>query len=451
MTALHRYVAKAIDLAGETLMGRYAPLTGAAAQTATASSLAFGGNSEQRYAQWWLWRPGASATADHDKLIDSWAPGTGVFTHSGSAYSDTTATGETLYLLPPDLDPYKVRRACDTAIQQVREWDETIVPVVANVDTHWLADLDWIKDAASIRDVKWNQSPVITRNRYLQKRHTINTSGGFEPDYWTVSNNAAATPFTATTYRGQKTYYNLERSGGTNATLVQTVNALFGGVAGDPPSGETVTAVLVCTPANSSDLNIAVDDVDGAGDSTSTLATTPYQEVTTGISMASTTRALQFTVTAQINNASQQIYEAYACIGAVTDDVRRDTFRSYPVPSNMYHFEQGGPLRIHHPPGMGTPGQFIICSERPYPGFDATRLASGAADTDESDAPLVPVATGILAILMEQRLGVTHPDAMRWRRKFDGLCRAHLAYPSDGGVGKNILYPPFAAPPRRVR
>ncbi len=70
MTALHSYVAKAIDLAGETLMGRYAPLTGAAAQTATASSLAFGGNSEQRYAQWWLWRPGASATADHDKLID---------------------------------------------------------------------------------------------------------------------------------------------------------------------------------------------------------------------------------------------------------------------------------------------------------------------------------------------------------------------------------------------
>lgn len=449
MTALHRYVAKAIDLAGETLMGRYAPLTGAAAQTATASSLAFGGNSEQRYAQWWLWRPGASATADHDKLIDSWAPGTGVFTHSGSAYSDTTATGETLYLLPPDLDPYKVRRACDTAIQQVREWDETIVPVVANVDTHWLADLDWLKDAASIRDVKWNQSPVITRNRYLQKRHTINTSGGFEPDYWTVSNNAAATPFTATYYRDQKTYYSLERSGGTDASISQVVSSLRTGVGDDYPRGEDITAVVVFDPNTAGDVLVSIGD--GSTTGTSTGSGAALQEATASVSLATVASEITLTVTAQTNNAAQKIYEAYACIGAVTDDVRRDTFRSYPVPSNMYHFEQGGPLRIHHPPGMGTPGQFIICSERPYPGFDATRLASGAADTDESDAPLVPVATGILAILMEQRLGVTHPDAMRWRRKFDGLCRAHLAYPSDGGVGKNILYPPFAAPPRRVR
>lgn len=449
MTALHSYVAKAIDLAGETLMGRYAPLTGAAAQTATASSLAFGGNSEQRYAQWWLWRPGASATADHDKLIDSWAPGTGVFTHSGSAYSDTTATGETLYLLPPDLDPYKVRRACDTAIQQVREWDETIVPVVANVDTHWLADLDWLKDAASIRDVKWNQSPVITRNRYLQKRHTINTSGGFEPDYWTVSNNAAATPFTATYYRDQKTYYSLERSGGTDASISQVVSSLRTGVGDDYPRGEDITAVVVFDPNTAGDVLVSIGD--GSTTGTSTGSGAALQEATASVSLATVASEITLTVTAQTNNAAQKIYEAYACIGAVTDDVRRDTFRSYPVPSNMYHFEQGGPLRIHHPPGMGTPGQFIICSERPYPGFDATRLASGAADTDESDAPLVPVATGILAILMEQRLGVTHPDAMRWRRKFDGLCRAHLAYPSDGGVGKNILYPPFAAPPRRVR
>lgn len=449
MTALHSYVAKAIDLAGETLMGRYAPLTGAAAQTATASSLAFGGNSEQRYAQWWLWRPGATATTDHDKFIDSWAPGTGVFTHSGSAYSDTTATGETLYLLPPDLDPYKVRRACDTAVQQVREWDETIVPVVANVDTHWLPDLDWIKDAASIRDVKWNQSPVITRNRYLQKRHTINTSGGFEPDYWTVSNNAAATPFTATYYRDQKTYYSLERSGGTDASISQVVSSLRTGVGDDYPRGEDITAVVVFDPNTAGDVLVSIGD--GSTTGTSTGSGAALQEATASVSLATVASEITLTVTAQTNNAAQKIYEAYACIGAVTDDVRRDTFRSYPVPSNMYHFEQGGPLRIHHPPGMGTPGQFIICSERPYPGFDATRLASGAADTDESDAPLVPVATGILAILMEQRLGVTHPDAMRWRRKFDGLCRAHLAYPSDGGVGKNILYPPFAAPPRRVR
>ena len=207
--------------------------------------------------------------------------------------------------------------------------------------------------------------------------------------------------------------------------------------------------MVVFDPNTAGDVLVSIGD--GSTTGTSTGSGAALQEATASVSLATVASEITLTVTAQTNNAAQKIYEAYACIGAVTDDVRRDTFRSYPVPSNMYHFEQGGPLRIHHPPGMGTPGQFIICSERPYPGFDATRLASGAADTDESDAPLVPVATGILAILMEQRLGVTHPDAMRWRRKFDGLCRAHLAYPSDGGVGKNILYPPFAAPPRRVR
>ena len=115
-----------------------------------------------------------------------------------------------------------------------------------------------------------------------------------------------------------------------------------------------------------------------------------------------------------------------------------------------YKFEQGGPLKIHNP-HVGSPGQLIICSERPFPGFDATRLGTGAADADETDAPLVPVAVGTVAILLEGKLGKTHPDAMAWRRRFESAILKHLSYPTEGGQGKPIINPPFARSAMRVR
>jgi hypothetical protein len=441
MTTLAAYFAKGQALAGEELLGRAAALTAIGAQTATAGTLAFGGNTEQRYAQGYIWRPNATTTTDHDKQIDSWVPSTGVFTHSGSAYVDQTAP-ETAYLLPPWLDPFKIRLAVDLAVQQVREWDETIIPVVRGQEWHWLHELDWIQDAASIRDIFWNYCPVITRNRYLQKRHSVNSSGVLTPDFWTVTSNADTSPFTETDYRGQKWYYNLERAGGTDAQLEQIVGTLRTGASGDFPSGETITAVAVCAPTNATDL-----DLFGNG-ATTTTSSTGFQEVTAAGTLGSTDLAIDVGIVAQTTNAAHPIYELYACIGELTDQIRRDNFPRYML--HDYKFEQGGPLKIHNP-HVGSPGQLIICSERPFPGFDATRLGTGAADADESDAPLVPVAVGTVAILLEQHLGKTHPESMAWRRKFESAILKHLAYPTEGGHGKKVLNPPFAAAAGRVR
>jgi hypothetical protein len=443
MTALVDYFKRAQELAGEELLGLSVPLTGAAAQTATASSLAFGGNSEQQFAQWWLWRPTNTVAAEHDRQIDSWVPGTGVFTHSGGAYTDTTATGETLYLTPQWCPPRIVRKAINLAVQQVREWDEEIIPVVRGQEWHWLHELDWIQDAASIRDVFWNYCPVITRNRYLQKRHTVNTSGVLTPDDWTASNNAAGTLFEETTYRGQKYYYALSRST-TDAALAQEISALRTGVSGDFPVGETITAVAVVQAGAIANLKLRIN-----GDAGTTNATADaIEEVSHEYTLTAAQTAITTQLIAQTTDTDHIVWEVYTCIGALTDQIRRDNFPRYML--HDYKFEQGGPLKIHNP-HVGSPGQLIICSERPFPGFDATRLGTGAADADESDAPLVPVAVGTVAILLEQHLGKTHPESMAWRRKFESAILKHLSYPTEGGHGKKVLNPPFAAAAGRIR
>jgi hypothetical protein len=448
MTTLSAYFFKAQELAGEELLGRSVPVSSLTATTAVSSSqLAFGGNSEQKYAQKWMWRYDTTTTADKVRFSDSFAPGTGTLTHSGASYSDTTATDEDMFILPEWLEPYRARAAVHLAVQQVREWDETIIPVVRGQEWHWLHELDWIQDSASIRDIFWNYCPVITRNRYLQKR-TLNSSGVWVPDYTEITSNADATPYEDTYYRGQKYTYALERAAATDAQIKQFVGAMHNGISGDPPAGETITAVAVVLPATNTDVLLSVYDNDVSVSATSTSSGTARQELTAQITVPTSAQYLGIEVKAQTTNAKQYVYDHYICIGPVTDQIRRDNFPRYML--HDYKFEQGGPLKIHNP-HVGSPGQLIICSERPFPGFDATRLGTGAADADESDAPLVPVAVGTVAILLEQHLGKTHPESMAWRRKFESAILKHLAYPTEGGHGKKMLNPPFAASPMRVR
>ena len=445
-STMTQFVQKAIDLLGsEELLGRYVSLSSLTVTTAVSNTaLAFGGNSEQRYAQWWLWRPSTTTTADKIRNVDSFAPATGTMTHSGTNYSDTTATDEIAILLPPEVDPYKFRNAVNIALQQVREWDETIIPVVRGQEWHWVHELDWIQDSASIRDVFWTHNPVITRNRYLQKR-TLNSSGVWVPDFWTVTDNADTSPFETTDYRGQKYVYSLQRAGGLDAYIIQTFGAMRTGVSGAYPVGETLTGVAVVTPGAST-LRIILNSE--AVSENAVNSGTGFQTITTSMTLDSPAIALESTLVAETNNATHRVYELYICIGALTDEIRRDDYRRYKLQD--YRFEQGGPLKIHNP-YVGSPGQLIICSEKPFPGFDATRLTTGAADADESDAPLVPVATGAIAILLEGRLGTDHPMAREWRRKFSNACLKHLSYPTEGGMGKSAINPPFAAPFARVR
>jgi hypothetical protein len=399
-----------------------------------------------------MWRPDTSTDADRVRQADSFAPGTGTLTHSGANYSDTTATSESLILLPPELDPYKVRVAANMAVKGMREWDETNVPArrLANGEYH-LADLSWLNDAAAIREIKWRRSTILSRNRDMQKWRAVNASGVLSPpDFWTLAGTSA------TVTRGTTNLYDgpyvatLTRSG-SDATLLQTVGILPTGVSGDSLRGQTVTAVLRVRATVASRIRVRIYE-NGTATASSSFHTggSTYEVLTCSVTIGSTTDVLTFGASLESGDTSVNIAECYLALEAsVSDGTYRDDSWAGTIPKNQYHFEQGGPLKLHIP-SIGTTGQFLVCSERPFPGFDAARLASGAADTDEQDAPLDEVATGIVAITLEQRYGPGDATARLWRKKFDLACRKHLAYPT-GNTGMPLLNGPITAPAMRVR
>ena len=415
------------QLLSDDEIGRSLPISSLTGTTVVATQAAFGGLSSQKFAQKWMWRPLTAQAADRIRYIDSYAPSTGTFTHSGTSYADTTATSEVVLLTR--YEPAFICDAIQNAIKMLRRMDRTEFPVVMNGSRVYLGDLDWVLDPDDVSMVKRNRNPVITRNRYLQKKNKVSTAGVQLPDWWTVANNNDTTPFTATTYRGQKTYYNLERSGGTDATLVQAVPSLLSGVTGDPPSGETITAVVVFDPNTAGDVLLSLTD--GTTTDTDTGSGGALQEATATLTLASAASTITQTITAQTNNAAQAIYEAYALIGTLDDQVRRDDYPEYDIPradrNGGFGWEwddQAGTLAIKTD-NWGR-GQILVYSKRPYCGFDADRLAAGTADQDVSDAPLIPVATGAIWKLFESH---GDPRAEEWRDRFERLAVKHLNAP----------------------
>jgi len=459
MTALWEFAKAAIELLpgspGMEPLGRVVPVSGLTTLTVvSATQLAYGGVDEQAYAQKWIWRPLTASDADRIRFSDSFAPGTGTLTHSGTNYSDTTATSE--YAIISPFSPQAWRIAIQNAITKTMGLDETIVPIVQGQEWHWLHELDWLKAPSQIRKVERNQSPVITRNRYLQKRHSYDSAGLFLPDYWTVTSNAAATPFLSTNAgtpalnRGAKYYYSLERSGGTDASLLQEVDVNRAGVAGEQPVGQAITGVAIVDPDSAGDILVSLYSDDGSVSDTSTGSGGGRQVITVSVTLPETANGVRLFVTAQNNNAAQNVFQAYALIGDLHDAVRRDNYPRSLLRTDQYHFEQGGPLKVHNP-SMGR-GQIIVTSERPYPAFDATRFGSGAADTDESDAPADVVAVGAIFYLFRGKFGDGHPDTKVWERKFDSLRLSHMAADTDAGhAGFRMLGSPVAAPARYVR
>jgi len=434
VTTLSSIAKRIFDLVELDAFGRSVTVTALAAQSATASSLAYGGHSDQKFAQKYIWRPDTATDADRVRYSTNWTQATGLITHTGLAYADTTVGSETMLLCT--FDPFWMRRAINEIVQRVREYDETIIPLAHGQREYWLHELDWIQEPSDIQEMWYTRSPVISRNRYLQKR-ALNSSGVWTPDNWTVSDNADTTAFQAPgNYRGQKWYYNLERAASTNATLYQEVHTLKTGVSSDWPSGQLVTAVAVANPGNTDDIQLAIASGTSAS---STGSGSALQEISASITPTAAD-TFSITVTAQTTDASHRIYEVYACIGALTDEVRRDNYERYPIPRDYITFQQGGPLKVRLPDSFGAPGQLIIGANRPFPSFKATRMGTGAADADETDADELTVATGAIWKLYEARAAgdTNSPDWVRaetWRGKFETLVQKHLYMktPERGG------------------
>lgn len=439
-------------LPGDDAIGEYAAVTALATGSVTAGTLAFGGNSEAKYAQKWIWRPDTATDADRIRLCDSWTPSSGLFAHSGANYADTTITGENVYLL--NFDPRHIRRAINEMVQRLHRRYEVEVIGIQGVDRFWVGDLSWVKEPGDILEVAENQSPVLTRNRYLRDYNTINSSGDHEPDFWTVANGAAGTGRSTTqVWRNNKYSFALVRST-TDATLTQTVPLLENGVTADTLRGETVGAALVGWTDTASSLEVEILE-DGAVVASSDYHAggSNWEEVTASWTVSSTAKSLA--VRANMDaDATAYIGELYACRGTVTDGIRRDNYARYTLTRDRYDWEQNGTLALKGGP-RGKGGQFVLATKRGYPAFDTTRLISGAADTDTTDAPETAVACGALWKLYEAKAAgdVKSADwvrAMDWKRRFEREASQHLYIPTQSQGGFNMLGTPLAAGARRM-
>ena len=436
-------------------LGRVVPLTGAAAQTITSlSALGFGGLSEQAYAQKWMWRPQAAtaAGADNIRYSDSFTPSTGVVTHSGTAYTDTTATSESCILTP--FYPGSWRDAINLAVTKTREMDFSEIPVRKGLEKYSIFDLDWIEQPSWIRNVWWTSSPILVRNRFLQKYHTANSSGSLAvPDFFTLT-GASATVARSTTTRWRDRWTSVLTRAGTDCRLGQSFSTLFRtGVLNDGVEGESVVAwaVVNCGTASRSRVRLYEEGSAVAsssfhsGDSTWDELSTTYTDVSTDF-----LTSMEVAVTVETGDVPATIGEIGLAYGTAMDDaIRRGNYEKHPVAKTAYSFEQGGPLQIDLPQ-MGNRSQFIIESERPFPAFDATRLLSGAADTDETDAPLTTVATGTIFYLFRGKYGSDHALTREWEKKFENLRTSHIAAHTDG-PGFDLMRSPIAAPALRSR
>lgn len=439
-------------LPGDDAVGEYAAVTALATGSVTAGTLAFGGNSEAKYAQRWVWRPDTATDADRIRLCDSWVPPTGQFVHSGANYADTTTTGENVYLL--NFDPRIIRRAINEIVQRLQRRYEVEVFGIQGVDRFWVGDMSWIQAPSDILSVEENHSPVLTRNRYLRDYNTINSSGDHEPDWWTVANGAAGTGRSTTqTWRNNKYSFALVRST-TDATVTQTIPLLESGVTGDTLRGESISAAVQGWTDTASALRVEILE-DGAVAASSDYHSggSSWEEKTATWTVSSTAKSLSMRGIMKVDGTGY-LGELYSARGSIDDTVRRDSYPRTPLGKHLYEWEQGGTLALKSG-GKSKGGQYILATKRGYPAFDTTRLISGAADTDETDAPEVAVACGVIWKLFEARAAgdTKSADWVRaadWRVRFEKEASQLMYIPTQSQGGFNMLGAPLAAGARRM-
>ena len=415
-------------------LGRVETVASLAAQTLGVSALALGGSSQQ-FVNDELFRFDTATTADRIRRVTSFAPTTGVATHTGTAYSDTTVGTEKVAILKHPT--YLLLKAVQATLPKVIHNNRTVIPTLANQDTVWLADLDWINQPSDILRITWSKSPVLNKNRNMQAYSSYNSSGVLVPDFWTLT-GASATMARSTTqkWRGQPSSLKITRAG-TDCYLSQATGLLETGVSADNLRGESITAVFPVYSAVASQVRVSI--YDGVTTTTGSFHTggSGWEELSATATIGATATTVEIRCNVITDNAVAYVGEGYAIIGTATNDtIRRDNYESEEEEMPRDQYEQSGSLNATLPQ-RSTGGTWAIWSKRGYPQLDSARFAAGTADADVIDAPVLTVAVGAIAQLYEsmidgQESGAKFgPLAALWSERFGSLNGSHLS-PTKG-------------------
>lgn len=378
-----------------------------AAQTATVARLATGSLSAQRYVGYYMLRPDASNAANRaPRIVTNYASSTGVLTHAGAAYTDTTETDEVLELHRHN--PQKLDSAIAYAVSTIRVLDIDMLPTVPNKSEYSLAPFTWIQEEDDVLAVGYRNSPVVSRNRGFEKW----SAGGFA-DHWTIAGASASLARTSTTPTG--TYGATLTRAGADVTLTQTVTLLETGVSADSLRGQTLVLVLRVAASTANQVRAAV------ADGTQTVTTSyhsgggAYEELTATITVDNDATTLTIQIQVNTSDGAASIDQCYlAWASAVNDSLRRDHYRNALLNRDEWEFGDA-PLSLRLP-ARGRGGQYIVYSQRPISGFIASRIAGGTADGDSVDVLVDTAAIASLARLYRGLMSQRDENTTRYQQ-----------------------------------
>ena len=430
-------------LPGESL-GRVEAIASLAVGSVTVTALATGGRSSDEFTGKYMVRAEAANVADRVRRISSYTTGSGLLSHGGTNYADTTATSETVEILR--FEPYLLDNAINLSLARLRRRHVTEFATVQGQRAYNLSDLTWVQGPGDLTGVSVRESPVLARDEWHQSWGTVNTSGALQPDWWTLSGSGASVA-RSTAHAEQRQYTAALTRSGTNATFGQTIGLLLNGTPaanGEDLRGKTVTVAGRVWADTGSQIRLQ------ALDGTQTVSTSYHtgdstvQELSTTIAVASTATTLTVRWSIEVDGTAY-VVRTFPLENTLTDPVRRDAYREFSLRPGDYELDTSYAqpmLRI----GDGLPRgrQLRIWTARAYPQFDSARLAAGSADADSTDAPLDVVAAMAIARLFEGEARNPGEDTGRfasiagdWGRRAERLALAHLAQtePPKGGIG----------------
>ena len=416
--------------------------------TMTVAALATGTVTASKFINTWLVRADAAA-AERIRMCSNFASATGTLTHAGTAYTDLTATDESVEIV--EHEPYLLDNAVNEALHLLRRIDRTVIPTRNGYNRYSLYDLTWLSDPADIARVVYRPSPVLTNNRYMEKWSGI---GATTVDGFTLAGAGATIARNSSTVERDQYSCALTRAG-TNATLSQTLR-LLGIDTEDSLRGEVVTAVLRVWASVASRVRVQFyDGVNAATSSAFHTGDSTWQTLSAEVTVPSTATELTARASLETDDTTVYIDQLYLMHGTLGDGVERDNYSEQAITGFKVLQGEGPALILLLRSALPAHAQLIVETRRPWLPV-GTNLA---ADGDSVDAPLLDAAEIAVYKLFDALAERGGQDGKKYRDLANKHWRSAqiillgATVRTDDGREAGLPLPSllFAPPPRRVQ